>query len=126
MPAHTPSQRELSVGAILQSWRKTRHLSQLALATRAQVSSRHLCFVETGRAKPSRELILRLANVLDVPLREPNSMLLAAGFAPVYAESRLDAPTLAAVRGALDAILRQQEPYPAVVMNRAWDVLASN
>ena len=120
------SPREPSIGALLQSWRKARHLSQLALATEAEVSSRHLCFLETGRAQPSREMILRLASVLDVPLRERNSLLLAAGFAPVYAESKMDAPALAAVRGALDAILRQQEPFPAVVMNRAWDVLRTN
>lgn len=115
-----------SVGPILQSWRRARQLSQLALANRARVSSRHLSFIETGRSKPSREMVLRLANVLDVPLRERNTLLLAAGFAPVFRESNLDAPALAAVRGALDAILRQQEPYPAVVMNRHWDILLTN
>jgi transcriptional regulator with XRE-family HTH domain len=98
----------------------------LALATRAQISSRHLCFVETGRANPSREMVLKLAQVLDVPLRERNSLLLAAGFAPVYPESKMEAPALAAVRRALDAILRQQEPFPAVVMNRCWDILQTN
>jgi transcriptional regulator with XRE-family HTH domain len=101
-------------------------LSQLGLATQAAISSRHLCFVETGRANPSREMVLRLAGALDVPLRERNALLLAAGFAPVYAESKLDAPSLAAVRGALDAILRQQEPFPAVVMNRQWDIVQTN
>ena len=123
------AQRKSSAGAfgvLLQSWRKARNLSQLALATQAEVSPRHLCFVETGRAKPSREMILRLAGVLDVPLRERNALLLAAGFAPYYTESSMDAPALAAVRGALDAILRQQEPFPAVVMNRAWDILRTN
>jgi hypothetical protein len=90
------------------------------------VSPRHLCFVETGRATPSREMILRLSRTLDIPLRERNSLLLAAGYAPVYAESQLDAPALAAVRNALDAILRQQEPFPAVVMNRSWDILNAN
>lgn len=115
-----------TIGALLQHWRKARRLSQLALATEAEVSARHLCFVETGRARPSREMILILASALDVPLRERNAMLLAAGFAPVYPERPLDAPELAAVRGALDAILHQQEPFPAVAMNRRWDIVASN
>jgi transcriptional regulator with XRE-family HTH domain len=92
----------------------------------AAISSRHLCFVETGRANPSREMVLKLAKALDVPLRERNALLLAAGFAPLYSESKLDAPALAAVRGALDAILRQQEPFPALVMNRQWDVMQTN
>jgi transcriptional regulator with XRE-family HTH domain len=120
------SRTQSSVGSLLQGWRKARHLSQLALATQAEISSRHLCFIETGRANPSREMVLLLAGALDVPLRERNALLLAAGFAPVYLESNIDAPQLAAVRGALDAILAQQEPYPAVVMNRQWDVLRSN
>jgi transcriptional regulator with XRE-family HTH domain len=122
----TSQQHERSVGALLQYWRKARHLSQLALATQAEISSRHLCFVETGRANPSREMVLLLASVLDVPLRERNVLLLAAGFAPRYLESNIDAPELAAVGAALDAILRQQEPFPAVVMNRHWDVLRTN
>jgi transcriptional regulator with XRE-family HTH domain len=117
---------EASIGSLLQGWRKARQLSQLALATQAEISSRHLCFIETGRARPSREMVVLLAGVLDVPLRERNALLLAAGFAPVYLESSLDAPELAAVRRALDAILRQQEPFPAVVMNRAWDVVTTN
>jgi len=114
------------VGALLQHWRKLRHLSQLALATEAEISPRHLCFIETGRSKPSREMVLLLASALDVPLRERNALLLAAGFAPVYSERGLDAPELAAVRAALDAILQHQEPFPAVVMNRHWDVIATN
>jgi len=114
------------VGPLLQHWRKARRLSQLALAAEAAVSIRHLCFVETGRANPSRTMVLRLAEVLDVPLRERNTLLLAAGFAPVYQESKLDAPALAAVRGALEAILAQQEPYPAVVMDRDWDIRHAN
>jgi transcriptional regulator with XRE-family HTH domain len=118
--------RKSTVGALLQHWRKARHLSQLALATEAEISPRHLCFVETGRARPSREMVLLLASALDVPLRERNAMLLAAGFAPVYSERGLDAPELTAVRGALDAILAQQEPLPAVVMNRQWDIVANN
>lgn len=115
-----------SFGALLQHWRKLRHLSQLALATQAEISPRHLCFIETGRASPSRAMVLLLASALDVPLRERNALLLAAGFAPIYAEGGLDAPELAAVRGALDAILHQQEPFPAVVMNRYWDIVTSN
>jgi transcriptional regulator with XRE-family HTH domain len=115
-----------TVGALLTRWRKTRQKSQLALATEAEVSPRHLCFVETGRAQPSREMVIRLARALDVPLRERNALLLAAGFAPVFQESPMDAPALAAVRGALDAILRHQEPFPAVVMNRRWDLLHTN
>jgi len=114
------------VGPLLQHWRKARRLSQLALAAEAAVSIRHLCFIETGRASPSRTMVLKLAEVLDVPLRERNTLLLAAGFAPVYQESPLGAPALAAVRGALDAILAQQEPYPAVVMDRDWDIANAN
>jgi transcriptional regulator with XRE-family HTH domain len=114
------------VGVMLKQWRRSRRLSQLALAAEATVSLRHLCFIETGRAKPSRTMVLRLADALDVPLRERNELLLAAGFAPMYRESQLDAPVLAAVRGALDAILRQQEPFPAVVMDRAWNIRQTN
>jgi transcriptional regulator with XRE-family HTH domain len=120
------TQREPSLGRLLQTWRKARNLSQLGLATRAEISSRHLCFVETGRANPSREMVVHLAMVLDVPLRERNALLLAAGFAPIYPESKLDAPVLAAVNTALNAILRQQEPFPAVVMNRHWELLRTN
>jgi transcriptional regulator with XRE-family HTH domain len=114
------------VGPLLQQWRRSRRLSQLSLAAGAGVSVRHLCFVETGRSRPSRDMVLRLAEALDVPLRERNALLLAAGFAPSYRESPLDAPALAAVRGALDAILAQQEPYPAVVMDRGWDIRQVN
>lgn len=121
-----PSRSGESVGPLLQFWRRARHLSQLALANEAEISPRHLCFVETGRARPSRDMVLRLADVLDVPLRSRNALLLAAGFAPVFAESDLDAPELAAVRGALDAILKQQEPYPAVVLDRRWDIVGTN
>lgn len=115
-----------AIGPLLQYWRKARSLSQLALAHEADVSPRHICFLETGRAKPSREMVMLLSQVLDVPLRERNAMLLAAGFAPMFTESRLDAPELRAVRTALLAILRQQEPYPAVVMNRHWDLVQVN
>jgi transcriptional regulator with XRE-family HTH domain len=101
------------IGPLLQYWRKTRNLSQLALAHEADVSPRHICFVETGRARPSREMVLLLATALDVPLRERNALLLAAGFAPVYGESSLDAPGLAVVRVALAFLLAPRE-RPAV------------
>jgi len=114
------------VGSMLQQWRRSRRLSQLALAAEAAVSLRHLCFIETGRAQPSRTMVIRLADALDVPLRERNALLLAAGFAPVYQESQLDGPVLAAVRDALDAILTQQEPYPAVVLDRDWNIRQTN
>jgi transcriptional regulator with XRE-family HTH domain len=115
-----------SVGALIQHWRKARHFSQLGLANRADVSPRHLCFLETGRAKPSREMVLLLANALDVPLRERNALLLSAGFAPMFEEHPLDAPALATVRTALESILRHHEPFPAIVMDRHWDIVAGN
>jgi transcriptional regulator with XRE-family HTH domain len=123
-PATLPA--EPSLGHLLQHWRRARQLSQLELAHRADISARHLCFIETGRSKPSRAMVLLLATSLDVPLRERNALLLAAGFAPVFAESSLDAPQLAKVRSALDAILRQQEPFPAIVLNRNWDIVTGN
>ncbi len=122
-----PSARDTTtVGALLQYWRGARHKSQLALATQAGVSPRHVCFIETGRAQPSREMLLLLAGVLDVPLRERNALLLAGGFAPIYREANLDAAELGPARRAFDAILRQQEPYPAVVMDRYWNLLLAN
>lgn len=114
------------VGALFRRWRRLRSMSQLDLAHEADVSPRHVCFVETGRARPSREMVLTLARALDVPLREQNTFLLAAGFAPVHRETDLDAPELRPARQALQAILRRQEPFPAVVMNRHWDILATN
>jgi transcriptional regulator with XRE-family HTH domain len=116
----------LAIGTLLQYWRKARNMSQLALANEAAVSPRHVCFLETGRAKPSREMLLHLADTLSVPLRERNALLMAAGYVPMFRESSLDAPQLASVRAAIDAILAQQEPYPAVVMNRGWDIVATN
>jgi transcriptional regulator with XRE-family HTH domain len=101
-------------------------MSQLTLAMEADVSPRHICFLETGRAKPSRDMVLQLSAALDVPLRERNALLLAAGFAPMYEETNLDAAELAPARTALDAILAQQEPFPAVVMNRHWTILKTN
>ncbi|MFD9702572.1 helix-turn-helix domain-containing protein [Lentzea sp. NPDC059081] len=114
------------VGPLLRHWRGARRLSQLALATEAAVSVRHLSFVETGRANPSRAMVLKLAEVLDVPLRERNTLLLSAGFSPEYPESGLDAPALAAVREAVEGILLQQEPFPALVMDRSWNIRHTN
>jgi len=101
-------------------------MSQLDLAAEAEISSRHLSFIETGRAGPSREMVGLLAQVLDVPLRDRNALLTAAGYAPIYRETRLEAPAMAQARRALDFILRQQEPYPALVLDRHWNVLDVN
>ena len=113
-------------GRALREWRTRRGLSQLALAGDADVSARHLSFVETGRAQPSREMVLLLARALDVPLRDRNDFLSAAGYAPVYRATDLDAPALAQARRALEFVLRQQEPYPAIVIDRHWDILQAN
>ncbi|WP_369638204.1 helix-turn-helix domain-containing protein, partial [Nocardia sp. JMUB6875] len=113
-------------GALLRDWRQRRRLSQLDLALAADTSARHLSYVETGRSSPSRAMILRLCETLEVPLRERNTMLLAAGYAPEYRESGLDDPDLAAVRSTLDAILSAHEPFPAVVVDRHWNVVLSN
>jgi transcriptional regulator with XRE-family HTH domain len=114
------------VGELLRDWRHRRHLSQLDLSIEAEVSARHLSFVETGRAKPSRELLLHLAEHLEVPLRERNALLLAAGFAPVYRETPLDAEEMAPAREALDKILAGHEPYPALIVDNAWDLVSAN
>jgi transcriptional regulator with XRE-family HTH domain len=113
-------------GELLRQWRQRRHLSQLDLAIEANVSSRHLSFVETGRSKPTSVMILRLADHLDVPLRERNALLLAGGFAPAYPEHGLDEPELAAVRIALTRVLKGQEPYPAAIVNRRWELVDAN
>ena len=112
--------------ATLRAWRRRRGLSQMALAARAGISSRHLGFLEVGRAAPSRDMVVRLAAALDFPLRQQNTLLLAAGFAPVWRESRFDAPELAQVRGAIDYMLAQQEPFPAVAVDRRWNLLQAN
>src|SRR2546425_5220948 len=114
------------VGGLLRQWRQRRRLSQLDLAVEATVSARHLSFVETGRSKPSKELVLHLAEHLDVPLRERNSLLLAAGYAPTYQETPLDAAESAPVRAALDKILAGHEPFPAIVVDRRWDIVSAN
>lgn len=124
--ASTVSDTPAPLGRLLREWRTSRRLSQLDLALDANISARHLSCVENGKAQASRELVLRLADALDVPLRERNALLVAAGFAPRYPESTLATPALAQVRRAIEAILAQQEPYPAFLLNRHWDVLAAN
>lgn len=114
------------LGALLRGWRQQRHLSQLELASTAGVSARHLSFIETGRARPSREMVLHLAEHLDVPLRERNALLLAGGFAPSYRETDLGAPEMEPVREALDRVLSGHEPYPAIVVDRRWNLVAAN
>ncbi len=114
------------VGPLLKVWRQRRRLSQLDLAVEADVSARHLSFVETGRSRPSRELLLHLADHLDVPLRERNELLLAAGYAPLYGETALDTGEMAPVRDALDKILAGHEPFPALVVDRRWDLVSAN
>ena len=113
-------------GSLLRDWRQRRHLSQLALALEADISQRHLSFVESGRAQPSRELVLHLAQELDVPLRDRNKLLLAAGYAPVFQERSLDDPALDTVRSAVERVLQGHEPFPAIAVDRHWTLIASN
>jgi transcriptional regulator with XRE-family HTH domain len=113
-------------GPLLRRWREARHLSQLELALEAEVSSRHISFLETGRAEPSRAMLMTLANVLDVPLRERNFLLLAAGFAPIYGETGLDDPRMARVRTAIEIILKNNEPRSAYAHNRHWNIVMAN
>ena len=113
-------------GSILSEWRSTRCASQLDLALATGVSQRHISFVESGRAQPSRELILKLAGGLDLPLRTRNELLLAAGYAPVYRERRLDLAEMQPAREALDRILSHHEPYPAIVTDVAWNIVMKN
>jgi transcriptional regulator with XRE-family HTH domain len=115
-----------SFGEQLRQWRQRRRMSQLDLAGEADISTRHLSFVETGRSAPSREMVLRLAERLDVPLRERNALLVAAGYAPMYRERPLDDPALAAAKEAVQLILRSHEPYPALAIDRHWNLLAAN
>jgi transcriptional regulator with XRE-family HTH domain len=114
------------VGPLLRRWRESRHLSQLELGLEAQVSARHISFLETGRAEPSREMLLTLSNVLDVPLRERNFLLLAAGYAPVYGETSLDDPRMLQVRAAVEVILKSNEPRSAIAHDRHWNVVMAN
>jgi transcriptional regulator with XRE-family HTH domain len=112
------------IGPLLKTWRTKRRLSQLDLALEAGVSTRHLSFVETGRSRPSEQMVVHLAEQLDVPLRERNRMLLAAGYAPIYSQRPLD--ELGPVKDALDQLLESHEPFPAIVVDRAWNVVAAN
>ncbi len=121
-----PRAAQPAFGPLLRHWRLARRLSQLALAGEAEVSGRHLCFLETGRARPSREMVQLLASVLDVSLSDRNALLLAAGYAPAYGERKLEAPELEHVRRALEFVLRQQEPYPAIVVDGEWNTVMGN
>jgi transcriptional regulator with XRE-family HTH domain len=114
------------VGNLLRKWRERRRLSQLDLACEAEISARHLSFLETGRSLPSREMVLRLAEQLDVPLRERNALLVAAGYAPAFPERPLDDPALQSARKAVDLVLAGHEPYPAIAIDRHWTLIASN
>jgi len=117
---------ESAFGRLFREWRTRRRVSQLDLAVEAGVSSRHVSFIETGRAQPSREMVLMLSRVLDVPLRDRNELLMAAGYVAMYRATDLDAPALEQARRALDFMLRQQEPYPAIVVDRSWTLLKAN
>jgi transcriptional regulator with XRE-family HTH domain len=114
------------VGQLLREWRERRRLSQLDLSIQADISTRHLSFVETGRSRPTSDMILRLTEQLDVPLRDRNTLLLAGGYAPAYPQHALDEPELASVRNALRQVLLAHEPYPALVLNRWWEMVESN
>ncbi len=120
------ARRPRPVGELLREWRERRRLSQLDLSIQAEISTRHLSFVETGRSRPTSEMILRLSEQLEVPLRERNDLLLAGGYAPAFPERDLDAAALDAVREALRQVLTGHEPYPAVVVNRAWELVDAN
>ncbi|MFA1550367.1 helix-turn-helix domain-containing protein [Actinomadura chokoriensis] len=114
------------IGDELRAWRQRRRLSQLELASEADVSTRHLSFVETGRSAPSREMVLRLAEHLEVPLRDRNLLLVSAGYAPVFDETSIEEPKMDAVRAALKQVLAGHEPYPAVVVDRFWNLIDAN
>jgi transcriptional regulator with XRE-family HTH domain len=114
------------IGDLLREWRQRRRLSQLELSLEAEISTRHLSFLETGRSQPSREMVLRLAEQLDVPLRDRNLLLHAAGYASVFPERLLDDPALRIARQAMDQVLAGHEPYPALAVDRHWTLIASN
>ena len=122
----TSSAAVAGVGPLLRDWRLRRRLSQLDLALEAGVSARHVSFVETGRSRPSAEMVLQLADHLDVPLRERNQMLLAAGYAPRYGERDMEDPEMQPVRDAIQRVLDAHSPFPAVVVDRAWEMIAAN
>jgi transcriptional regulator with XRE-family HTH domain len=122
----TTAQSVPHAGLLIREWRLRRSLSQMELASGAAVSARHLSFIETGRARPSREMLLHLAQRLDIPLRGRNRLLLAAGYAPAYGERPLDSVEMAAVTRALETFLAAHEPYPALVVDRRWDMIRAN
>jgi transcriptional regulator with XRE-family HTH domain len=120
------TQAASTVGRLLREWRSRRRLSQMDLALEAGVSARHLSFLETGRARPSAEMVLQLAETLDVPLRDRNQLLLAAGHAPLYGQRALDEPAMESVRDAIERVLAGHEPYPAIVVDRHWGMVSAN
>src|SRR5271168_3885360 len=131
MSAHPATARAeaaepVQIGEHLRQWRLRRHLSQLDLAEDAKISTRHLSFVETGRAAPSRDMVLKLAERLSVPLRERNVLLVAAGFAPAFPQRSLDDPALESARAAIDLVLRAHEPNPALAVDRHWNLVSAN
>src|SRR5687767_6674602 len=113
-------------GEQIREWRQRRHLSQMDLAAHAEMSTRHLSFLETGRSQPSRAMLLRLAERLSVPLRERNALLIAAGFAPMYSMHALSDPAMSSARTAVELILNGHEPYPALLVDRHWNLIAAN
>jgi transcriptional regulator with XRE-family HTH domain len=115
-----------SPGPLVRVWRERRRLSQLALACDAEISQRHLSFIESGRATPSRDMVMRLAERLDVPLRDRNALLLSAGYAPIYPDRALDDPALSAARAAIERVLAAHEPYPALAIDRRWNLALAN
>ncbi|MEV7912814.1 helix-turn-helix domain-containing protein [Streptomyces griseus] len=117
---------DTGVGPLLRDWREQRRISQLELALRADSSARHISFIETGRSRPSEEMVLRLAEQLDIPVRERNALLVVAGYAPRYAQTPLDDPAMAALREGLDRLLAAYEPYPALVVDGVYGVVAAN
>ncbi|MHC3468886.1 helix-turn-helix domain-containing protein [Streptomyces sp. 7R007] len=126
-PSATPSAAaDKGVGPLLRAWRERRRVSQLELALRADSSARHISFIETGRSRPSEEMVLKLAEHLEVPVRERNSLLLAAGYAPHYPETPLDSPALDALRAGMERLIQGYEPYPALVVDATYDVVAAN
>jgi transcriptional regulator with XRE-family HTH domain len=125
-PRSAPATTDHPLGDLLRQWRSARRMSQMDLALEAGISTRHLSYVETGKARPSRELVALLAGALDMPMRDRNALLVVAGYAPGYRETALSDPQMTLVRRAIEFILAQQEPYPAFVVNRHWDVLMAN
>ncbi len=125
-PAILSNHQTTTFGMLLKQWRDRRNLSQLELALTSQVSQRHISFLESGRAKPSQEMVLQLAMGLEIPLRQQNLLLSAAGFAPIHAETDMLAPEMASINKAINFMLCQQEPYPAIMIDRYWNLLLAN